>query len=650
MGVEITMDEFQKTEDQMALDIGRKLSTTFAEEDGNGDEASQLDDEAVEIPDLSEHHSTAMKILHERPQLWTLRKKRTSLGVSFFDCIQTGLGNRGHPLITSLGCVAGDEGCYDTFEPLFDEVFARTGLGHRIHNRPEDVGLSNMNPEYMKALNEKYVVSHRIRISRSIGPAIRFSPTILNEQRRFVEQVVVRALIQGGDFRDQLMGKYYPLRQSSSRTSFPDITSVSDEEWLRKKNFLIPKPDSSINILAGLARDWPDARGIYVSSSNTCTAWINEEEHLRLVENVDGCDFTNTFHGIYSRLNRIEAELNKDNTHFLRNQKLGFLLSNPLSTGTGLRVSMTLRLELLSKYMPDFRNCARHPISVRADSCEKDNDRWRICALPTLGVSERDQVIALMSTVCYLIRMEQALENGDKEECSEICAALIQAAARANGSRSQTTSEIDAEETKSAVCIQRKWKGKEEKKLKKKIAAEEEKAAGYIQKRWKENHKTKAPSHATPSTSSCITAKYPLPQSSAYSPRAYDSIVSPGAFDAQPSPLDSGDPTPSTGRIMDEVVAASPPEGATKRQVRDFLRKENCRLADIMETREGNLEKLQMQIEAVLGSYHHMKLDLEFHEQKTMEFEKIVDSLLHLNEKYKSELKSVNDPLRQSEC
>lgn len=74
-----------------------------------------FDYRTLDLPDLSEHHSTAMKILYEQPHLWVLKNKKTRLGVTFFDCIRTGLGNKGHPLITSLGCVAGDDHSYDTF-------------------------------------------------------------------------------------------------------------------------------------------------------------------------------------------------------------------------------------------------------------------------------------------------------------------------------------------------------------------------------------------------------------------------------------------------------------------------------------------------------------------------------------------------------
>lgn len=372
-------------------------------------------------------------------------------------------------------------------------MFARSGLGNRVHNRPKDIDLWGLNQKWLETLDDKYVVSHRIRISRSIGPNIRLPPTISKAQRRQVEKVLVRALLQTG-------GKYYPLSRSSSWSSCPEGMTSNDEEWLRKNNFLIPKPDASLNILAGMARNWPDARGVYVSESNKCIAWINDEEHLRLVENQDGCDFTNTFDAAYKRLGQIEAELQKDNTHFLRNQKLGFLLSSPLSTGTGLRASMTLRLELLSKHMPDLRNAARPPISLCAHSCEKDNNMWRISAVSALGLSEREQVLALISTVYDLIRMEQALERGEKEEYSEIYAALGQGVARdkhpsLEKEESPTEPIVDLTEMKAhltseedaAVFIQKKWGEHQEYK----VHVQEVKAATYIQTSWKEHEKYK---------------------------------------------------------------------------------------------------------------------------------------------------------------
>ena len=41
-------------------------------------------------------------------------------------------------------------------------------------------------------------------------------------------------------------------------------------------------PDYNI-ICVGMARDWPDARGIWHNNSKNFLVWVNEEDHLRLI-------------------------------------------------------------------------------------------------------------------------------------------------------------------------------------------------------------------------------------------------------------------------------------------------------------------------------------------------------------------------------
>ena len=57
-------------------------------------------------------------VLHE---IW-LRGLRTKQGVTLAECIKTGMDNKGHPMIKTVGMTAGDEECYELFKDLFDPV------------------------------------------------------------------------------------------------------------------------------------------------------------------------------------------------------------------------------------------------------------------------------------------------------------------------------------------------------------------------------------------------------------------------------------------------------------------------------------------------------------------------------------------------
>ena len=55
------------------------------------------------------------------------------------------------------------------------------------------------------------------------------------------------------------------------------------QEKLIADHFLFDKPVSPLLLSAGMARDWPDARGIWHNDAKDFLVWINEEDHVRYV-------------------------------------------------------------------------------------------------------------------------------------------------------------------------------------------------------------------------------------------------------------------------------------------------------------------------------------------------------------------------------
>ena len=55
------------------------------------------------------------------------------------------------------------------------------------------------------------------------------------------------------------------------------------QDKLIEEHFLFDKPVSPLLTSAGMARDWPDARGIWHNDAKNFLVWINEEDHSRQV-------------------------------------------------------------------------------------------------------------------------------------------------------------------------------------------------------------------------------------------------------------------------------------------------------------------------------------------------------------------------------
>ena len=120
-----------------------------------------------------------------------LSKKKTPGGYTLDQVIQTGVDNPGHPFITIVGCVAGDEECYDVFAELFDPVIAKR------HNGYKKTDLHKTDLDWTKIcggeLDPKYVSSCHVRTGRSIR-GLALPPFCTRAERREVEKVVCDAL------------------------------------------------------------------------------------------------------------------------------------------------------------------------------------------------------------------------------------------------------------------------------------------------------------------------------------------------------------------------------------------------------------------------------------------------------------------------
>ena len=82
--------------------------------------------------DLENHNSYFADVIKANPELYkNLKDKKTSSGVTLANCIKTGVDNKGHPHIKTVGMVAGDEESYEIFKDLFDPVVSARHNGYK---------------------------------------------------------------------------------------------------------------------------------------------------------------------------------------------------------------------------------------------------------------------------------------------------------------------------------------------------------------------------------------------------------------------------------------------------------------------------------------------------------------------------------------
>lgn len=351
-----------------------------------------------DFPDLAKHNNWMAKVL-TKDMYKQYRDKPTPSGFTFDKVIQTGVDNPGHPFIFTVGCVAGDEESYEVYKEFFDIVIDKRHGGYAADAKHK----TDLNWESLKGgeFDTNYVLSCRVRTGRSIR-GISLPPHCSRAERRDVEKISTEAL---ATFSGEFKGKYYPLNGMTD----------AEQEQLISDHFLFDKPVSPLLTCSGMARDWPDGRGIWHNDNKTFLVWVNEEDHLRLISMEKNGNMREVFRRFCEGLQKFEGAMKTKEKEFMWNEHLGYVLTCPSNLGTGLRAGVHMKLpnlckdkrfdDILSKLRLQKRGTGGVDTAAVGGVYDISNaDR--------LGYSEVELVQFLVDGVNLLIEMEKALEGG----------------------------------------------------------------------------------------------------------------------------------------------------------------------------------------------------------------------------------------------
>ncbi|KAK7895471.1 hypothetical protein WMY93_020796 [Mugilogobius chulae] len=332
-----------------------------------------------DYPDLRKHNNCMASAL--TPAIYAkLRDRVTPNNWTLDQTIQTGVDNPGHPFIKTVGCVAGDEESYEVFSDLFTPVIVdrHNGYDPKTMIHPTDLDASKITNGMF---DENYVLSSRVRTGRSIR-GLSLPPACSRAERREVERVVVTAL---AGLKDDL------------------------------DHFLFDKPVSPLLTCAFMARDWPDARGIWHNNEKTFLIWINEEDHTRVISMEKGGNMKRVFERFCRGLKQVEHLIQERGWEFMWNEHLGYILTCPSNLGTGLRAGVHVRLPKLSKdarFSKILDNLRLQKRGTGGVDTAATGDTFDISNNDRLGKSEVELVQLLIDGVNHLIECEKKLEKG----------------------------------------------------------------------------------------------------------------------------------------------------------------------------------------------------------------------------------------------
>ncbi|XP_077444122.1 creatine kinase B-type isoform X2 [Stigmatopora argus] len=330
-----------------------------------------------EFPDLSQHNNHMAKVL--TPEMYAqLRDKETPSGFTLDDVIQTGIDNPGHPFI-----IEDRHGGY----------------------KPDDKHKTDLEPENLQGgddLDPNYVLSSRVRTGRSIR-SFCLPPHCSRGERRAIEDLSVQSLdALDGD----LKGHYYALKNMTEE----------EQQQLIDDHFLFDKPVSPLLLASGMARDWPDGRGIWHNDNKTFLVWVNEEDHLRVISMQKGGNMREVFTRFCTGLTKIESLFKERGHEFMWNEHLGYVLTCPSNLGTGLRAGVHVKLPNLSKHELFGEVLKRLRLQKRGTGgvdTAAVGGVFDISNADRLGFSEVELVQMVVDGVNLMVDMEKRLESGD---------------------------------------------------------------------------------------------------------------------------------------------------------------------------------------------------------------------------------------------
>merc|ERR1711937_205235 len=370
------------------------------------------DNRPDQLPDLSNHNSFFAETLRKNPGLWNEYKdKKTSLGVTFGHCIKTGVDNKGHPMIKTVGAVAGDEESYTLFNKFFDPVISARHGGYAADAKhPTDMDVRKLSTTQIDPTG-KYVLTSRCRTGRSVR-GTRLPPCCSFEERRELERVIVKGLM---GLEGDLKGDYFPLHGNRSYAAKPTGMSLEKEEELRSNGNLFQEPDSTLLLSSGCGRHWPDARGIFHNEAQNFFVWVNEEDQMRIVSMEKGDNIKRIITRFANSTQKIQEVLKKEGFDFMHSEHLGWILTCPSNLGTGLRAGCMVKVPLFSA-RKDFKEvCARMGLQTRGTAgvdSASTGGTWDISNADRLGKSEVQLVNIFIEGLAQIIKWEQALEQG----------------------------------------------------------------------------------------------------------------------------------------------------------------------------------------------------------------------------------------------
>ncbi|XP_011690638.1 PREDICTED: uncharacterized protein LOC105451717 isoform X1 [Wasmannia auropunctata] len=184
-------------------------------------------------------------------------------------------------------------------------------------------------------------------------------------------------------------------------------------------------------------KHWPYGRGVYVTTAGDLAAWVNIQDHLRII-----CRTSENRPGLMGRAYVRVAKLMMifdQRLKFKRDQKLGFLTARPQALGNTIRFCLIIRFPELSKTPDNLRHlCVVRGLNMRETV---KSDMVRIGNQQSLAITELQTLQDFCRAVLNIITLEKELSLNNSMKIANLITGIFRKRTNASRRRSQGVDE-----------------------------------------------------------------------------------------------------------------------------------------------------------------------------------------------------------------
>lgn len=328
------------------------------------------------------------------------------------------------PFIRELHCVSASGDLSDHPLPHFFSV-----ENENSEEAPPDDAIVTAIAQYDLDPTDKFVQAGILECTRNLAnyslPLTLTVNQLEEVEREITNQLMspeIIDLMAEGSSEDEA-GTYFTLNEILEQPS-------RIRAQLAAAGLLLPITEFELNDDRHLhGKHWPYGRGVYVTTAGDLAAWVNVQDHLRIV-----CRTNENRPGLigraYVRVARLMMIFDQ-RLKFKRDQKLGFLTARPHALGNTLRFCLIVRFPELSKTSENLRHlCVVRGLNAR-DTVKKD--MVRVSNQQSLGITELQTLQDFSRAVNNIITLEKELSMNNSMKIANLITGMFRK--RANASR-----------------------------------------------------------------------------------------------------------------------------------------------------------------------------------------------------------------------